>query len=240
FCAGLASQGLLPVFAVYSSFLQRAYDQILHDCAIENRHIVLAVDRAGFVGEDGETHHGLFDVPILTTVPGITVYSPSDASELSLCLEKALYRDNGVSVVRYPRGSEYYNSAMTEYSSYKFSGKHKDKLIFTYGRISAFAYQTSDIADVLKAIKIFPIEKDIIDICKQYNEIYCFEEGEKNGGIGEKLCSALYMSGYKGSFHITAVDGFVRHATSASQLSKANLDSDGMRRVIGGHNAKQA
>ena len=240
FCAGLASQGLLPVFAVYSSFLQRAYDQILHDCAIENRHIVLAVDRAGFVGEDGETHHGLFDVPILTTVPGITVYSPSDASELSLCLEKALYRDSGVSVVRYPRGSEYYNSAMTEYSPYKFSGKHKDKLIFTYGRISAFAYQTSDIADVLKAIKIFPIEKDIIDICKQYNEIYCFEEGEKNGGIGEKLCSALYMSGYKGSFHITAVDGFIRHATSASQLSKANLDSDGMRRVIGGHNAKQA
>ena len=234
FCAGLASQGMLPVFAVYSSFLQRAYDQIVHDCAIENRHIVLAVDRSGFVGEDGETHHGLFDVPMLTTIPGISVYSPSDSSELALCLDRALYSDTGVAVVRYPRGSEFYTSALTEYRSYNHSGKKNDKLIFTYGRISAFAYQLTDIADVLQSVKIFPIEKEILDICCMYNEIYCFEEVERNGGIGEKLCATLYMSGYKGIFKITAVDGFVRHATTDTQLSDACLDSDSMRRIIGG------
>ena len=92
FSAGLASQGKLPVFAVYSSFLQRSYDQLIHDCAIEKRHVVLGIDRAGFVGEDGETHHGLFDVAMLTTVPGVTVYSPSGTAELSQCLEQARRR----------------------------------------------------------------------------------------------------------------------------------------------------
>lgn len=156
FSAGLASQGKLPVFAVYSSFLQRSYDQLIHDCAIEKRHVVLGIDRAGFVGEDGETHHGLFDVAMLTTVPGVTVYSPSDTAELSQCLEQAFYKDKGVVAVRYPRGCELYRSGTKAYSDFRHVSNKSRKLIFTYGRISAYAY-TIHGADVLQAIKIFPI-----------------------------------------------------------------------------------
>lgn len=232
FSAGLASQGKLPVFAVYSSFLQRSYDQLIHDCAIEKRHVVLGIDRAGFVGEDGETHHGLFDVAMLTTVPGVTVYSPSDTAELSQCLEQALYKDKGVVAVRYPRGCELYRSGTKAYSDFRHVSNKSRKLIFTYGRISAYAYTVHGV-DVLQAIKIFPIADEIIDICLAYDEIYAFEEGEREGGIAQKLCTALALAGYKGRFTITAVDGFVRHADVATQLHNAMLDADGMRKITG-------
>ena len=234
FCAGLASQGKLPVFAVYSSFLQRSYDQLIHDCAIENRHVVLGVDRAGFVGEDGETHHGLFDVAMLSTVPDATIYSPCDTAELSLCLEHALYCDTGISAVRYPRGCELSHSDTDNYCDYKYISGENKKLIFTYGRIAAYAKELSDTADILQAIKIYPISNEIIDICLKYDEIYAFEEGEKEGGIAQKLCTALTLAGYKGKFSITAVDGFIRHASVTSQLHNAKLDTDSMREIIGG------
>lgn len=234
FCAGLASQGKLPVFAVYSSFLQRSYDQLIHDCAIENRHIVLGIDRAGFVGEDGETHHGLFDVAMLSTVPTATIYSPCDTAELSVCLEHALYSDTGISAVRYPRGCELSHSDTDKYCDYRYISCGNKKLIFTYGRIAAYAKELSDTADILQAIKIYPISDEIINICLNYDEIYAFEEGEKEGGIAQKLCTALVLAGYKGKFSITAVDGFIRHASVATQLHNAKLDADGMREIIGG------
>lgn len=234
FCAGLASQGKLPVFAVYSSFLQRSYDQLIHDCAIENRHVVLGVDRAGFVGEDGETHHGLFDVAMLSTVPNATIYSPCDTAELSVCLEHALYCDTGISAVRYPRGCELSHSDTDNYCDYKYISGRNKKLVFIYGRIAAYAKELNNAADILQAIKIYPISNEIIDICLKYDEIYAFEEGEKEGGIAQKLCTALTLAGYKGKFSITAVDGFIRHASVTSQLHNAKLDTDSMREIIGG------
>jgi 1-deoxy-D-xylulose-5-phosphate synthase len=104
FAAGLAAAGKLPVAAIYSSFLQRAYDQILHDLAISNLHAVLCIDRAGFVGEDGETHQGLYDVSMLSGIPNVTIYAPADYAELRLCLYRALYETEGIAAVRYPRG----------------------------------------------------------------------------------------------------------------------------------------
>ena len=89
FSAGLAAAGMIPVFAVYSTFLQRAYDQLLHDVAIGKLHVVLGIDRAGIVGEDGETHQGTFDVPMLTSIPGAVIYSPACYEELRLCHEKS-------------------------------------------------------------------------------------------------------------------------------------------------------
>ena len=193
---------------------------------------MLGIDRAGFVGEDGETHHGLFDVAMLTTVPGVTVYSPSDTAELSQCLEQALYKDKGVVAVRYPRGCELYRSGTKAYSDFRHVSNKSRKLIFTYGRISAYAYTIHGV-DVLQAIKIFPIADEIINICLAYDEIYAFEEGEREGGIAQKLCTALALAGYKGRFTITAVDGFVRHADVATQLHNAMLDADGMRKITG-------
>ena len=102
--AGMAKQGAVPVFAVYSTFLQRSYDMLLHDMAIDRLHVVLAVDRAGLVGEDGETHHGVFDVAYLDSIPGITVYAPASFAELDRMLEEAVCRVSGPVAVRYPRG----------------------------------------------------------------------------------------------------------------------------------------
>ena len=104
--AGMAKQGALPVFAVYSSFLQRAYDMLIHDVSLQNLHVVFAVDRAGLVGNDGETHHGVFDVSYLSTVPGMTIMCPASFSELHDMLRHALFEEKGPVAVRYPRGGE--------------------------------------------------------------------------------------------------------------------------------------
>ena len=104
--AGMAKQGMIPVFAVYSSFLQRAYDMLIHDVALQGLHVVFAIDRAGLVGEDGETHHGVFDPAFLDTVPGMTVLCPSSYAELESMLRYAIYEVKGPVAVRYPRGGQ--------------------------------------------------------------------------------------------------------------------------------------
>ncbi len=225
FSCGLASQGMIPVFAVYSTFLQRCYDQIIHDAAIEKKHIVLCVDRAGFVGEDGETHQGVFDVSMLTSIPGVTVFSPPDASALKLSLNKAIFDCDGIAVVRYPRGfSENRNNI--EYSEYYYSGKNNDILLISYGRISANIEKVNG-SDSLILNKIYPFSEGIAEIAKQYSRIFFFEEGIKCGGIGEKLMCTLYSQGFKGEFCITAVDNeFVRTADMESQIKKYGLDRE--------------
>ncbi|MBR5088319.1 MAG: 1-deoxy-D-xylulose-5-phosphate synthase, partial [Ruminiclostridium sp.] len=155
FSCGLASQGLIPVFAVYSTFLQRCCDQLIHDASIERRHVVLFVDRAGFVGEDGETHHGIFDAAILGTVPGAEVWSPYDEATLKLCIERALYHSDGLAAVRYPRGIAAPGSE-TVYKDFILSESSADTLIVTYGR-TALTARGIDGADTLALIKVLPI-----------------------------------------------------------------------------------
>ena len=106
FAAGLAAGGLRPVVAVYSSFLQRAYDQLIHDTALSNLHVVFAVDRAGFVGADGETHHGIFDATFLSDIPNMTVLCPASFAELRSMLRRAVFEIDGPVAIRYPRGGE--------------------------------------------------------------------------------------------------------------------------------------
>lgn len=105
-CAGMAKQDMIPVFAVYSTFLQRAYDMLIHDVALQGLHVVFCVDRAGLVGEDGETHHGVFDVGFLSTIPGMTILAPADFAELEEMLDYAIHQVKGPVAVRYPRGGE--------------------------------------------------------------------------------------------------------------------------------------
>lgn len=231
FAAGLSTGGKVPVFAVYSSFLQRSYDQLMHDAAIENTHIVLAVDRAGFVGEDGETHQGLFDVPMLMTIPNTTIYSPSTYSELEMCLEQSIYDDEGIVAVRYPKGEENISCCNENTSSFSIIKNNSSKLAISYGRIVHNLY-SNDNCDILKLVKIYPIEQEIISICMAYNEIFFFEEGSRSGGVAEKLLNTLCLNGYKGKFIITAVDGFVKQSSVERCMEKYNLDSAGMKKII--------
>lgn len=243
FAAGLASQGMLPVFAVYSSFLQRGYDQIIHDCAIDRQHVVLCIDRAGIVGDDGETHQGVFDASFLSSIPNVTIYAPESYTELKIMLKTALYDTEGVVAVRYPRGSECIEHKLvcTEYQDYLYKGRLGDKLIITYGRLTNEVGKAvrrlsaqGEAVSVLKLLKISPIPPRALELASRYREIYFFEEGIKKGGIAQQFLSDLYESGYHGSFRITAIDGaFVKQAKVDSAWRKYHLDADSIVQIVG-------
>ncbi len=231
FAAGLAKERQIPVFAVYSSFLQRSYDQLVHDVAIDNTHIVLAIDRAGFVGEDGETHQGLLDVPMLATIPNTVIYSPSTYAELEMCLKDAIYKDDGVVAIRYPKGIETVSVYADDTASFSIIKNNSKKLAVSYGRIVHNLYNVEN-CDILKLVRIFPIDSEVLAVCMEYDEIFFFEESSKSGGIGEKLMNMLYSNGYKGSFVITAAEGFVKQCTVDRCLEMFGLDSVNMQKII--------
>lgn len=230
FAAGLAVQGMLPVFAVYSTFLQRGFDQIIHDCAIENTHIVLAVDRAGFTGEDGETHQGIFDVPMLSLIPNVTVFSPASYSELRECLHRALYDTGGIAVVRYPKGEEY-KKTLAPTVNISFSGRRKTTLAISYGRISAWLDEAATEAgcDWLRLVTISPLPEIAVKIALPYERVVVFEEGSLRGGIGERIASRLAQRGFRGKIELVGVDGvFVEAAAQNEQLEMFGLDKQSM------------
>lgn len=235
FAGGLASQGMLPVVCIYSTFLQRCYDQILHDLAIEKEHVVFAIDRAGMVGEDGETHQGLFDVSMLSGVPGTEIYSPSNDAELRASIYKALYVCKGIVAVRYPKGAALHVSGQANYDVRHYTNNGK-ALIITYGRISNFAYEAAKKveADVLQLVKIYPIVEKSVEIAENYDKIVFFEEGIKSGGIAEKFALELMKSGWKGSFTVKAVENsFVSYSEVEKQFAKFQLDTEGIIKVVG-------
>ena len=237
FAAGLATENIVPVFAVYSSFLQRSYDQMVHDVAAQDVHVVLAVDRAGIVGEDGETHQGVFDVAMLNTVPNAVVYSPCYFDELDNALYNAIYNHSGLTAVRYPRGTEPYRpSNFVSNDVYSVYGDGKEALIVTYGRLFAYAAQTTEILKdkninitVLKLNRIKPISEEAVHFACEFGKVYFFEEGIEAGGVGEMFCYMLKKNGFDGYYDLTAIkDKFVRQSTVEEALAQLNLDCPGM------------
>lgn len=232
FAAGMASKGKLPVFAVYSSFLQRCYDQILHDCSIEKQHILLGVDRAGIVGADGETHNGLFDVAMLLNIPGVEIWSPATYNELHWSMEQALYESDGVCAVRYPRGGENSNLAeVCHTQNWQLLNERPDKqnLIVTYGRISSEALMAAQSLNsaVLKLTKIFPLDEEVFDLMKQFEHILFVEEGIKTGGLAQYVGAELLERKYSGQYCVRAVENcFVPHASPAEATQLCRLDSE--------------
>lgn len=239
FAGGLASQNMIPVFCVYSTFIQRSFDQIIHDLAIEKEHVVLSIDRAGFVGEDGETHQGLFDVSMLSIVPKIEIYSPSNDSELKGSLYKAIYRSKGIVAVRYPKGEAVLSDKTdSDYDLryFKFDKSDKKLLIITYGRITKFAVTAAKQKeiDLLQLVKICPIVEKSVESAEKYDKIIFFEEGIMSGGIGEKFGFELMKRGWKGQYKTVAVENcFVSYGETESQLAKFKLDTQGMIQEIG-------
>ena len=229
FAGGLASMEKVPVFAVYSSFLQRGYDQLIHDLAISNAHAVLGIDRAGIVGEDGITHQGIFDVSFLSTIPNVTIYSPSNYDELKACLSKSIYDDSGIVAVRYPRGNEKECCLKMDYIStdYELYENGSDVLVITYGRLFcevSFAYNKlkseSKSIDVLKLIDLNCFDKKLIEKISSYKNIYFFEEGYYNGSVSQRLKNEVHK------LIVTAIYGFVPQASVDSSLERLGLSGN--------------
>lgn len=240
FSSGLAKNGMIPVFAVYSTFLQRSYDQLIHDIAMQGLKVIFAVDRAGFVGEDGESHQGVFDTAFLNSVVGLTIYAPSFYNELGAMLYESIYKTDGASAIRYPRGNERYMPENYEYNhqSYSvFGDRSADNCIVTYGRLFSEccqAYENLDNTCLVKLNKIKPIDESVINELKLCKDIYFYEEGIRNGGIGETFASILLENNIKAEFHHIAVnDEFIRQASVDSQLKHYKMDCQSIIEEVG-------
>lgn len=233
--AGMAKQGALPVFAVYSTFLQRSYDMLLHDVAIDNLHVVLGVDRAGLVGDDGETHHGLFDVAYLDTVPNMTVLAPASFAELEVMLNRALFHLSGPVAVRYPRGGE---------GAYLGSGGEEPAVILRRGSDITLVSYGTEINNVLEAARLLeaqgvqaevvkinqltPLDSELVErSVSKTGVLLAAEEQCAQGCIGQRLAARLELSGILGkTVLVNCGKGFVPHG--AASLLKRDLSLDGM------------
>ncbi|HPE16003.1 MAG TPA: 1-deoxy-D-xylulose-5-phosphate synthase [Oscillospiraceae bacterium] len=201
--AGMAKQGLLPVFAVYSSFLQRGYDMLIHDVAIQNLHVVFGVDRAGLVGEDGETHHGMFDVPFLSTVPNMTVLCPASFAELRSMLARAVTKYGGPVAVRYPRGGEGEYRLDAGDAPSALLRKGSAVTLVSYGTLvnellaAAETLAAEGIeAEVVKLNSILPLDADAVaESVKKTRRLLVLEDCAAHGGVGERLAAHLAVSG---------------------------------------------
>lgn len=243
FASGLSKGGMLPVFAVYSTFLQRCYDQIIHDGALQDQKLVLAVDRAGFVGDDGETHNGLYDVAFLQSIPNVTIYSPCTYDEMKIDFGNAFYRDSDVVAVRYPRGGEpeIPEDFEPSYGTFDLYGyMSANTVIVTYGRLFSEAAKAAKLLTekdikikVLKLNRIKPIDEEAIESVMNAKHIFFYEEGVRSGGIGEKFAAILLQKGYKGAYDLTAVeDCFVKQAKIPELIKMHKMDSESMARKI--------
>lgn len=243
FASGLAKKGMLPVFAVYSTFFQRCYDQLVHDISLQKLKVIFAIDRAGFVGEDGETHNGLMDVAFLSTIPDIIVYSPCCYRSLEADINNAVNADKVAVAVRYPRGGQADNVSVLQYDCIEFStygDKNAETCIVTYGRVTSQAIKAVDElsakninALLISLNRIEPLPENAVDIMYTMKKVFFFEEGIRSGGIGEKTGFRLLERGYKGAFSLTAVnDRFVSQATVGELLHEYGLDAEGIVKKI--------
>ena len=234
--AGMASKGAKPVFAVYSSFLQRAYDMLIHDVSLSKLNVVLAVDRAGIVGRDGETHQGVFDVSFLCSVPYMAVLCPASYAELRDMLSLALYRVDGPVAVRYPRGGEgeYTQSAGSAPSTVLREGK--DITLVAYGVMinnilaAAKILETAGIdAEVIKLNLINPLDTEaVIASLKKTGRLLTAEDVCAFGSVGSRLLATCTLKGLtlKGAATLDLGDGIVQHGSVAELLKKKGLDAD--------------
>lgn len=232
FAAGLALGGMKPVFAVYSTFSQRICDQLIHDVSLQCAHVVFAIDRAGLVPGDGVTHHGVFDVSLMSCVPDMKIYAPDSYAELEAALKNALDGD-GPYAIRYPKGAE------SAYGREKFTGDDvkvdtenaRDVVIVTYSRLAENAVKAASMlesAKVARLYRVFPIDFDALDRAVNGAKlIYVLEEGEMHGGVGEKIAAHCGERVF-----VRAIDGFVPHGDIASLDKLLGFDPESVAREI--------
>ena len=245
FAAGLALGGRVPVFAVYSSFLQRAYDQILEDVCLQNLHVVFAIDRAGLVGSDGSTHQGVFDVSFLTAMPNMTVMAPKNKWELSDMMKFAVSNHDGPIAIRYPRGEAY--CGLKEQRAPIQLGRAEEikegskVMLFALGsmvkkaeEVEALLQEKGIDAGICNARFAKPFDKQYLDAIKDnYDVIVTMEENVYTGGFGQQVQTYLCDTGYKGKvLKIAVPDEFVQHGSVTLLFKELRMDAEAITERI--------
>ena len=228
---GLASGGMIPVVAVYSTFLQRAYDMIIHDVALMHQHVILAVDRAGLVGEDGPTHHGVFDVGYLRQIPGMTILSPVTASELRSAMQFAIEDCTGPVAIRYPRGKIAQHSECLRF-------ENPDAVLFCYGEMVSSCIEavehlshTGIKVNLCSLVSIKPLNWDrIFAAISGVQQVFVVEDCQQSGCVGQALAEKL--SGQCTVHCRNLGDAFTPHGDLQSLYHFAGLDSDSIAGFI--------
>ena len=232
--AGMAKQGITPFVAIYSTFLQRAYDMLIHDIALQGLHVVFGVDRAGLVGADGETHQGTFDVAYLSSVPGMKIYSPANFAELEYTVRKAIYEDKGPVAVRYPRGGEgEWKELQTDEVAVIKEGT--DFTLVSYGIMINNCLEAARLlekngvsAEVVKINVIKPLDYSVLDSSVlKTGKLMTVEDVCTEGSAGEKIAEHIAVSDIKLSYLklLDLGDGIVEHGSVAELQKKYGLDA---------------
>ena len=241
-CSGMAKQGMLPVFAVYSSFLQRGYDMLIHDMALQRLHMVLGVDRAGLVGDDGETHQGLFDVAYLSTVPGLTLLAPASFAEMRSMLHRALYQLTGPVALRYPRGGENGYRADHSQGAAAVLREGTDWTAVCYGTMTGEVLSAAEALDaegisveVVKLNQLAPLEPEtVLTSVRKTGRLLVAEEVIQTGSIGVALAGAVAQEGLalKALKLLNTGERFVPHGTIPQLRKLLGINSDHIASVM--------
>lgn len=237
FAAGLAVGGMKPVVAIYSTFLQRAYDQMLHDVCINSLPVVFAVDRAGIVGSDGETHQGIFDISYLLTMPNLTVIAPKNGQELEDMLTFAL-NHNGPVAIRYPRGKVYTGlgdfQTPIEYGKSELIYREKDILLLAYGNMVQVAYNVRKLlkeqgfsASLVNVRFVAPFDEELLmELLETHKYVVTLEENIDSGGFGQKIAGFLCKNNYNDNrcIRISLPDAFIPQGDADLLRKEYGLD----------------
>lgn len=243
FSAGMAKEGLIPFCNIYSSFMQRAYDQVIHDVAIQKEKVILCLDRAGLVGEDGATHHGAFDLAYLRFIPNLVISAPYNEHDLRNLMYTAVYGNSGPFVIRYPRGQGELLDWKNEMKILPIGKGRKLKdgkdialiSIGTIGNVGAAAIEKAKASsmDVAHYDLLFlkPIDKDLLkEVAENYSTIVTLENGSIEGGMGSAVIEFFADNGYNNlSVHRLGIgDEFVAHGSTEDLMRYCKIDEEGI------------
>ncbi|MEG3079286.1 1-deoxy-D-xylulose-5-phosphate synthase [Halomonas sp. 5021] len=242
--AGMACEGMKPVVAIYSTFLQRGYDQLIHDVAVQSLDVTFAIDRAGLVGEDGPTHHGSMDLSFLRCVPGMVILAPADEAECRAMLSAA-YHHPGPAAVRYPRGTgpgvaipehlEALPIGLAEVRR-KPSGSGASIALLAFGSVNTAAAEVAESLDatLINMRSIKPLDREaVLHAADEHELLVTLEENVIAGGAGSAVNELLHAEGVQVEvLNLGLPDAFVEHGTPAELLHDCGLDADGIERAI--------
>jgi 1-deoxy-D-xylulose-5-phosphate synthase len=245
FAAGLAASGMRPLVAVYSTFMQRAVDQLIHDVALPNLRMTIVMDRAGLVGEDGETHQGLYDIALFRCVPNIRFLAPASARELGLMLSYALCREGPV-LLRFPKApcmddNPAADRPLEEGRGVFLREGRGGALILSLGALCEQAWAAADIlaargieTDLYNLRFIKPLDTEYLkSILARYSAAYLVEDGARSGGLGEQVGGLIHEWGLSLSYgHGGAPDAFLPHASREELLEDCGLHAQGIAEAV--------